>query len=65
MLDNLITTREAAMQLRVARERVVRALHRGLLDGQRDPTGRWWVTIASAERLKARWTPASDGWADE
>jgi len=61
MVDDLMTSGEVGLGIRWARERVVRAILSGRLDGHRDRAGRWWVTRASFERLKNELATCSRG----
>ena len=48
-----VSATSAAHELRISRERVVRLVQRGLLDGKNED-GRWLVDPRSIERYKAQ-----------
>jgi hypothetical protein len=48
-----IPATEAAIRLRVSRERVVRLVQIGRLPGRRDPELGWMIEVAALERLSA------------
>ncbi len=60
-LDNRIPVQEAAIQLGLSRESVMRRLATGELEGGKDGlSGRWYVTRESVERyLKQRQAAAA------
>ncbi len=60
-LDNRIPVQEAAIQLGLSRESVMRRLATGELEGGKDGlSGRWYVTRESVERyLKQQQAAAS------
>lgn len=58
--DTRLPAVEAAILLRISRERVIRLVQRGKLAGERHPSRGWLVSRRSAEEF-ARGRPAEGG----
>lgn len=52
MADTDLTVMEAAVRLRMSRERVLRRMTAGDLVARKDEAGRWRITLVSIEALE-------------